>query len=155
MWSHLAINEQGREATGWQIAPDEPAFDPETERLDWQDGDWVVRELADDPPPVVDPALMRVTHKQFLDLLTLQEQIKLKAVQKTVDKQTSAEFVAPGNAPLQAFSVSMDMFEKSTMIELNHPQTQYAIYNIMVPLGIFTAPRAAQILSNSPPSGVS
>lgn len=159
IWTHLTMpdNQIARDACGW-VQVEHPSFDPLTEMLEWVKGDEetpgyynvVPKPLTPPPPPP--PPVVKVSHKEFLDLLTTAEQIKLKGAQKQLASQTAAEYAASGNLIFKLFSVAMDQFEKSSMIELTHPQTIAAIKQIMVPMGILTNARADQILANVKPT---
>lgn len=48
-WTDLANDQEARTACGWEEAPPQPDYDPETEIVEWIDGDWAVNER----PPVV------------------------------------------------------------------------------------------------------
>lgn len=41
-WSDLANDPDGREACGWEAAPEIPTFDPATERVEWKGSAYVV-----------------------------------------------------------------------------------------------------------------
>lgn len=149
IYTHLAVNADSRTATGWEVAPPEPIFDPETEKLVWNDVDWEIVDLSS--LPALPQPVLAVTHKELLDLLTISEQIKFKAMRKFVDALSATDFVLPQNLLYQLFSVTMDQFDKSTNIQLTHAQTIAAFNSVFVPLNIITAPRAAQVLSRIPP----
>lgn len=148
IWTHLANNPQGRAATGWKIAPEEPPYDEETERLTWDGKAWVVIELADEPAPEL---FVEVTHKEFRDLLTIQEKIKIKGMRKRVDAMDEESFLAEENMIYQLFDAAMDDFDKSQKIQLTNPQTIAALHGIFVPLSLLTTERANMVLSRIAP----
>lgn len=47
-WTDLANNPDARTACGWEAAPDEPEYDPQTQKLVWGESDWEIED-ADRP----------------------------------------------------------------------------------------------------------
>lgn len=147
IWTHLAANTAGRVATGWVdvVAPD---YDPQTEILSWDGNTLTVAVKPPEPESIIN---YTVSHKEFLDLLTASEKIAIKAMRKRVEALTEAEFLDPVNIAYQMFDLVMEEFDKSTAIQLSHPQTQSAFNNVLIPLGILEAHRPNEITNRLVP----
>lgn len=147
-WTNLLKNELGRTLCGYTKAPPYPvSYNPDLHNVFWEPETESWR-VEDKPPPIIEPVL-RITHKQFLDLMTMEEQVKMRIKRKELDALTASEYAA--SLQWQAFSILLDQFDKSMMIELDNAQTIIGFNNILVPMGIFTAPRAARVLAGLPP----
>lgn len=46
VWSDLANNPDGLAACGWAEAPEPPPYNPQKERLEWNDGAWQVTSMV-------------------------------------------------------------------------------------------------------------
>lgn len=67
LWTDLAHNVAGREATGWaDVAPSLPAYDPAKQAAPrWQDEAWVVDDLP--PPPAPSPEAVTAERDRRID----------------------------------------------------------------------------------------
>ncbi|ATF17963.1 hypothetical protein [Phaeobacter gallaeciensis] len=66
-WRTAPYTEADLAAAGYELEPAKPAYEPATERLDWQDGNWTV-----EPLPPRDPVYRSLTK---LEAMTLFRQI--------------------------------------------------------------------------------
>lgn len=147
-YDNLANNPAGQAALKYVKAPDYPNHDVNTKHCVWDTEIefWVV---ADKPPEPVVP--IKITHKEFLDLMTFEEIVLWKVKEKELAEMKANLFAI--NPLFQKFAVMKENFEKSLMIELNNPQTMYGVMNVMVPMGILaTTQRAQQLLANIKPT---
>ena len=134
---------------GYEEAPPEPEYNPGTQRLDWDGSNWVVVDLP--PPPEPPHVPVRVTKADFRRLLTQAEQAAIEIKLKEIDEMSATQF--SGDQAAQGFQVMMKAFEEPLeFIELDHPDTIFAVTNIMIPSLGMDPSRAEQILSNTPPA---
>ncbi len=148
VWTNLLNNEYGRTQCGYTPAPPYPnGYNSDTKNVFWEPETESWR-LEDKPAPAVE-APLRITHKQMLDLMTASEQVILRIKRKELDALSVETYST--SPQWQAFSLLLDSFDKSLMIELDNPQTIYGFNSILVPMGVFTPERATRILSGLPP----
>lgn len=96
---------------------------------------------------------VRVTKMDFSRLFTLSERAAQQAARKHIASMTPTEYASLENLGYVYLDVMFQNFDLPTeYIELNHPDTIYAIETVMVNAGLLTAERAAQIIANQPPA---
>jgi hypothetical protein len=143
-WDNLLNNTEGRAACDWQPAPDYPNYDSNLQYPEWHElGGWIIK---DKPSPAAPKPI--VSHKEFLDLLTFQEQVLFAYLQKQVEVMTPQEFGT--NIIAQMVTVAISNFNASEKVELTNPQTIRFVNQLLVPAGILTQERANQVLANHP-----
>lgn len=142
LYSGLSTWPEGRAATGWIEEPPTPSFDPVTHQRVWNSSE---RTWEVEPIPA-SPAIVRVTKADFSRLFTMEQRIKLEALE---DAAKAADLSDPGQAA--TFGPVRVMFRAFTLpaefIELDHPETIAAVSQLLVGAGVVNASEATRILS--------
>lgn len=121
------------------------------------DGDvWTAPAVAADPVILTAPIQMAVI--DFLRLFTPSELAGFNALRKACQALTPADYQAAAEgdqakAALVGFEVFLTFYDalRAGLIELNHPETVQGL-GLLVPLGVLSAARLAQVLAGEPPA---
>lgn len=115
------------------------------------DGVWIAPPAAEEPEPARVPVQMAVI--DFLRLFTTDELAGFNALRKTCQALQPADYAAAAagdqvKAALVGFEVFLTFYDalRAGLIELNHSETVQGL-SLLVPLGVLTAPRLAQVLA--------
>lgn len=118
------------------------------------DGEWSAPE-AEPVEEVYVPLQLALI--DFLRLFTTSELAAFNALRKACRALDTADYQAAaggdlGKQALVGFEVFLTFYDalRNGLIELNQPQTVQGL-QLLVPLGVLTAPRLAQVLANEPP----
>lgn len=120
--------------------------------------DWTAPEAVEEPE-VYQPVQLAVI--DFLRLFTTAELAGFNALRKACAALTEADYQAAAGgdqakAALVGFEVFLAFYDalRAGLIELNHPDTVQGL-SLLVPLGVLTAPRLAQVLAGEAPEAAS
>lgn len=151
-WSDLANSSAARAATGWILAPEYPDYDSETQTPVWNSSDlnWIIVDKPTEPDIFVP---VKVTKSEFSRLFTNGERGALIVARRTFESMSPADLAQIENMGWVYLGIIFENLEfPAEYIELNHPDTITAINEVLVPMGILTSERAAEVLSNNPPT---
>lgn len=119
------------------------------------DGVWIAPPAAEEPEPVRVPVQMAVI--DFLRLFNTDELAGFNALRKASQALTPADYQAAAEgdqakAALVGFEVFLTFYDalRAGLIELNHPETIQGL-SLLVPLGVLTPARLAQVLAGERP----
>lgn len=107
---------------------------------------WVLPEPEPGTPAPRQPIRMAII--DFLRLFTQAELAGFNALRKTVAALAPEDYGDPSKAALVGFEVGLTHYDalRAGLIELDHPETiQWLL--LLVPLGVLTEARLAQVLS--------
>lgn len=122
----------------------------------FQNGVWIGPEAVEPPEPVRVPVQLAII--DFLRLFTTTELAGFNAVKKACAALAPADYVAAAGgdqakAALVGFEVFLTFYDalRAGLIELNHPETIQGL-GLLVPLGVLSADRLAEVLAGETPS---
>lgn len=115
------------------------------------DGEWVAPEPAVTTP--APPAPIQMAIIDFLRLFTQAEMAGFNALRKTVAALAPEDYGDPTKAALVGFEVGLTHYDalRAGLIELDHPETIQWL-SLLVPLGVLTEERLAQVLTGQAPA---
>ena len=120
------------------------------------DGVWSAPPVAQAPEPVRAPVQMAVI--DFLRLFTTEELAGFNALRKACQALAPADYREAtegdqGKAALVGFEVFLTFYDalRAGLIELNHPETIQGL-SLLVPLGVLTPERLAEVLAGERPA---
>ena len=115
------------------------------------DGVWIAPvPVEPEPEP---PAPIQMAIIDFLRLFTQAELAGFNALRKAVAALAPADYGDPTKAALVGFEVGLTHYDalRAGLIELDHPETIQWL-SLLVPLGVLTEERLAQVLAGQAPA---
>lgn len=113
-------------------------------------GEWVAPDP--DPETSAPAAPVQLALIDFLRLFAPAELAAFNALRKVVAALDPADYGDPAKAALVGFEVGLTHYDalRAGLIELDHPQTVQWL-SLLVPLGVLTSERLAQVLVGEAP----
>lgn len=137
IWTDLANNEHGREICGWTPAPDPPAYDPGTQRVEWVSDAWTVVDLP--PPPA--PAPIRIGKYWLFQRFSEDQERQFAKLEHQARNMTPEDLDDPAKEPLFQLQRFLRRLDALMIIELSADQTLQG-FELLRLLGVFGDPES-------------